>query len=115
MDAAFRSSSSARDANDVVVRSLTNGKKARRFAGILLGVLISVWQATPAFADHTTRNEVLSESGLDYVLVALLLLLALDLLGIFIAIILRWEGLATRGELGQEADPEDVPISGGSA
>lgn len=47
--------------------------------------------AQPAFADHESRDQVLSESGREVLLIALVLVAAIAAMGAFAAGILWWE------------------------
>ena len=54
-------------------------------------VLLELLWAQPAFADHESRDRVLTESGIDVLLVVLVLGAAIAALAAFAAAILWWE------------------------
>lgn len=75
----------------------------RRAMALALGIVaLQGLQATTAFADHTTRDQVISETGIDYVLVALVLVAGGVALVLFVAAVLWWE----RRDAEREAEPE---------
>jgi hypothetical protein len=63
----------------------------RRVGAVLVAVSANALLAVPAFADHTTRDEVIHESGVNYLLVALVILGAIVALAVFATAILIWE------------------------
>jgi len=68
-------------------------------AAVLAATLLAL-AGGPAYADHETRQQVLSESGVDIVLVALVLVGAVIALAAFAAVILWWERRDAKAEEG---------------
>ena len=54
-------------------------------------VLLELLWAQPVFADHESRDRILSESGVDMLLVVLVLAAAIVAMAAFAAAILWWE------------------------
>lgn len=61
--------------------------------------------AGPVFADHTTRDRVLSENGLSYLLVGLVIVGAILVLALFAAAVLWWERRDAEPKPAQDSEP----------
>lgn len=60
-------------------------------------LVIQAFAAAPVYADHESRDRVLGESGVDVLLVTLVLVAAVVALAAFAAGILWWERQDTEG------------------
>jgi hypothetical protein len=78
----------------------------QRLAALPAALLALALGAAPAAADHTTRDGVINEHGVDYVLVALVFGAALVALVVFAAAVLWWERRDAASEAEQAADSE---------
>ena len=63
----------------------------RAVVALSLAVCLNTIVASAAFADHTTRNDVIHENGVNYYLVALVIVGAVLALGALAAVVLIWE------------------------
>ncbi len=67
------------------------GARAIAIAAMLLPIVVNGLVTSSAYAGHETRAELIQETGVNVVLVALVMAAAAVLLVLFAAVILWWE------------------------
>ena len=84
-------------------------RRLRAAAALVFAALVIALTGGSALADHETRDQALTEGGVDYVLVAIVLAVALIVLAAFAAAIVMWERRDAEAEAEQRMREHEEP------
>jgi multisubunit Na+/H+ antiporter MnhC subunit len=76
---------------EMIGEGLAMRARAITIAAVLLPIVVNGLVTTSAYAGHETRAEMIQETGVNVVLIALVMAAAVLVLALFAAVILWWE------------------------